>query len=853
MRCGRLNRTMKKFVKSIIKVVVLLIIFVATLFIAGKIMNKDHDNITMEMDSATFPLVTMVRGDIIYNELHGYSNKQELSCMTDNITLLGDNRETGYHIDTFGTAINKMSFEVRTTDGARLIETGEVTDFKVGIRSIDGVLKLKDLLEPDTEYALILTLTTDEERDIYFYTRVIWSDGMAFEDKMAFVQDFHDRLFDKDASLEIKKYLETNSSLNDNSTFANVDIHSNFYQVTYGELYPKQLEEPTIYLKDISETMMTVLVKFIVFTGEDDNRTYYDTTEYFRIKVGKERMLLIDYERSMDQMPKDSALCQNDKIVLGITDRNVDYSESEDGNTVAFAAGGKLYSYQSTTNKLTKVFSFLGEDDFDARILYNAHGIKILDIEESGNIEFAVFGYMASGRHEGEVGIEIYRFDSKLNTIEEMVYIPYNKSYEILDAELNSLLYLNREQHLYFTLENKVYCVDIEARTVELKNDVRNEDTLSTSVDHRILISTKLYPDSELASSLVLTNLNNETDIVIQATTGDAIKPLGFVYDDVIYGIAHMEDVHYDNTGRLFFPMYQVIICNEAGALIKCYEPEGVYVTGLEQRENQIILERVTIDANGNLHDASPDYITAEENFYETNVTDATTVVDIYETYVQLKLPKNVDTASLKIVVPKEIVYEGGRILEVEITTENRFYVYDAYGLEYIYNLASNAVELAYDKSGWVYDSEGTLVWKRINRKTRNQIMAITEDSVSEERNALAVCLDSLLKNEGIVRNSNYLLDQGQSVLEILEENMEGYLILDLKDCSLESVLYYVSEDIPVLVLTGKNDAVLITGYNDTAVVILDPQKGTLDKMPMEEAEEWFDRCGGEYISYVEK
>ncbi|MBD4655385.1 hypothetical protein GUG52_26980, partial [Xanthomonas citri pv. citri] len=91
------------------------------------------------------------------------------------------------------------------------------------------------------------------------------SDNLAFEEKIAFVQDFHDRLFSKDASLEIKKYLETNSALNDNSTFAEVDIHSNFYQVTYGELYPKQLEEPMFYLKDISESMMTVLVKYIVF------------------------------------------------------------------------------------------------------------------------------------------------------------------------------------------------------------------------------------------------------------------------------------------------------------------------------------------------------------------------------------------------------------------------------------------------------------------------------------------------------------------------------------------------------------------------------------------------------------
>lgn len=831
----------------------LLIVFVATLIIAGKIMNKDHDNITMEMDSATFPLVTMVRGDIKYNELHGYAVRQDLKCMTDNLTLLGDNRDTGYHIDTFDSMVKKLSFEVRSTDGQRLIENGDITDYVSGIGSIDGVLSLKDLLDADTEYALILTVTINDDKEVYFYTRVIWNDGRGFEEKMAFVQDFHDRLFDKDAALEIKKNLETNSSLNDNSTFARVDIHSNFYQVTYGELNAKQLEEPVFYLKDISDSMMTVLVKFIVFTGEEDNVVYYDATEYYRIRVGKERMLLIDYERRMDQLPEASKLCQNDKIVLGITDRNIAYSESEDGNTVAFVTAGQLYSYQSATNKLTRVFAFLGEGEHDPRIMYSEHGIKILDIEESGNIEFAVYGYMNSGRHEGEVGIEIYRFDGKLNTIEEQIYIPYDKSYGMLEAELATLLYLNREQHLYITLENKVYSIDLEYRTVVLKNDVENEDTLSTSADHRILISTRLYPDSELASSLVLTNLKTETEIEIQATTGDAIKPLGFVGDDVLYGIAHIDDIHTDNTGRLFFPMYQVIFCDEEGHLLKCYEHDGFFITGLEQKDNQLILERVTIDANGISREAEPDYITTEEKTSAANVTDATTVVDIYETYVQLRLPKVVDSTSLKIVVPKEIVYEGGREVLIDTETVHRFYVYDAYGLEYIYNLAANAVELADAKSGWVYDSEGTLVWKRISRKSKNQIMSITEDSVTEDRNSLSVCLDSLLKYEGIIRNSNYLLEQGMSVMEILEENMEGYLVLDLGDCSLDSVLYYVSSDIPVLVLTGADSAVLLVGYNDTSVVIMDPLTGSIDKKPIEEAELWFERCGSEYITYVEK
>ena len=58
--------------KTIIKLFVFLIIFIVSLMAAGRIMNKEHDNLTMEMAPATYPIVTMGRNGVEYNELHGY-------------------------------------------------------------------------------------------------------------------------------------------------------------------------------------------------------------------------------------------------------------------------------------------------------------------------------------------------------------------------------------------------------------------------------------------------------------------------------------------------------------------------------------------------------------------------------------------------------------------------------------------------------------------------------------------------------------------------------------------------------------------------------------------------------------
>lgn len=808
----------------------------------------------MEMDPATFPLVTLVRGEFLYNELHGYVFEQDVAFVAENITVLGENRETGFHVDTYGNEITAIDIEVRTMDGGRLVEQNPVTDYKQTGWTIDGFIYLKDLLEIDEIYSLRIALTIKDEKTLYYYTNVVWSEETNVDSKLEFVQYFHDTIINKMNTADIKKYLETNSQLNDNKNFAYVDIHSSVSQVMYGDLALTQLDEPKFSLKEISSQMAEITLDYYMFeTSEDGRRTNYRLLEYFRVKQGNERMLLIDYQRHMQQLPQDSELCVNDKIVLGITEKEADFLESEDGNTVAFISAGKLYSYQASSNKLTKVFSFSGVEGFDPRAEYTAHEIKILDIDEAGTMQFAVYGYMNSGRHEGEVGVEIYRFDGKLNTIEELLYIPYDGTYGVLKAELDTLLYLNRENHLYITFENKVYFIDMDNKTIATSNNIENDDKLTSSKDHRILVSTIDYEDTDYAKKIVLTNLNNEKEFVITADEGDVLKPMGFIAGDVIYGAAHIEDIRVENSGKLFFPMYKLVFCDETGEELKTYQYQGYYVTDLKQNANQLVLDRVRIDDAGRRMEAEPDYISVGNQGEGETVTDATTIIDKYKTYVQLQLPKAVNTDKLKIAVPKEIVYEGERDIEIDRKVVSRYYVFDAYGLAKIFNMEANAVNMAYEKAGWVVDIDGTLLWKRTDRRSKNQIMSITEDVVTEEKNSLAVCMDSLMKNEGIIRNSNYLLSQGGSVLDILSENLEGMKVLNLEDCEIDSILYFVNNEIPVLVLTGTNSALLIVGYNDpnSYLVILNPDNGTLDKISYEDAERMFETTGNFFITYV--
>ena len=837
--------------KTIIRIAVCVVVFLASALIIGSIMNQGHNNMTMEMAPATLPMITMESGGVACNELHGNTVEMDVAYQKDCITLLGEGRQANFTVDTFGREITGISTEVRSIDGSRLIENSEVTGWKANGKSFSVSLTLKDLIDTNTQYSLTLILELEGEQKVYYYTTILWNDDVHISEILEFATDFHGKLYDKEVAKELTKYLEPNSKLTDNGTFHKVNIHSSFQQITWGSLEPVQEDAASIRLTQISGNVASLLMDFVVSTGEGKNKIYYNVEEYYRVRYTSERMYLLDYERTMTQIPDTTRMYANDKILLGITDENVDMMESADGNTVVFSDMGQLLSYNAATNGLTVIFSFYGKDNADRRTLYDNHGIKILDVDEGGNVKFAVYGYMNRGRHEGETGIQIISYDNSLNTIEEEVYIPYSKSYAVLKDEMEQLLYRNRQQHVYFFLENGVYDVDLENRSAEQLVSIRQDDSLQVSENHEIIVWQE-GDDINHSNQLNVRNLNTGEQTVIRAEDGEAIRPLGFMGEDIIYGVARESDIRTENSGQIFYPMYKVCISNSSGDNLKEYGQDGIYIVDCAIEGNQITLSRIQRSENGSYQEILDDQImnNVEEEPGQNKVVTAD--IDIYERYVQIQTKTTIDTKTIKVLNPKEVVFEGGRELTLDAVSEvSRYYVYNAYGVQGIYSAPGKAVKEAYDSSGVVANDRGITVWLKGNRVSRNQIMAIKEESVTDQKNSLTVCLDNILRHAGITRNTEYDLAQGKTAIQILEENMTGVQVLDLSGCSLDAVLYYVNQDIPVLAILEDGEAVLVTGFNEFNVVIMEPSTGKLYKKGMNDATTWFAENGNHFISYM--
>ena len=845
--------------KTIIKFSVFVLVFLISLVVISKVMNQGNENLTMEMASATLPVVTMETADIAYNQLHGYRSIMDTAYQRETVTELGEKREVSFQVTPYGLTIQGIMIEVRSLSGDRLVENSSVKDISIADRegNMKCTVALKDLIQKDTEYMLVILLDTEEEGTIRYYTRIMWSENTYAQEKLSFVKYFHNILYDREAAREqgITKYLESNAT-GDNTTFHKVNIHSSFHQITWGDLNVTEETEPVIQMTELGTQTANFVLHYYVSTEEEKVKTYYQVKEAYRVRflTNAERLYLLDFERTMTQIPDVKGdIYSNDKILLGIVDENLPLVESVDGNLILFQVAGRLCSYNVTTGKMTILFSFYDKKNGDARTLYDQHAMKILDVDEGGNVHFSVYGYMNRGRHEGEVGIAVYHYDNTLNTIEELVYIPTDKSFQVLKQELEQLFFLNREDELYLYFDQTVFCIDTSERSSQEMVTITRDNSMMTSEDHRVLVWQE-GSDIYHCTGLEVRNLSSGLGSKILAEEGTAIKLLGFMGTDIIYGLARLEDITEDVAGNTFFPMYKIGIRNSEGELLKETGQDNMYVIGCTVTDGQITLDRMLRMENGSFESTTQDYIMTNEESAAAKNKLVVVGTQVYEKYVQIQTRHSIDAKKLQVRSPKEVVFEGGRELVLALTNSvERYYTYDMVGAAGIYTEPAGAIMLAYDKYGVVTLDTGEKIWERGNLVTRNQIMAIKEARVDENRDSLAVCLDTILQKEGIIRNTRMLLDEGKSVKEILSEGLIGARVLELTGVPMDAVLYYVNQDIPVLAMVENGKAVLITGFNELNVVIMNPSTGQLGKVGKKDSAKWFEENGNSFMTYVYK
>ena len=525
--------------------------------------------------------------------------------------------------------------------------------------------------------------------------------------------------------------------------------------------------------------------------------------------------------------------------------------ESDGGSNLAFVNENQLFCYHAADKKMAYLFSFY--DGEDPRSNYDNHDIKILNVDETENVRFMIYGYMNRGKHEGKIGVQVCEYNGMLNTVEELIFIPYDKSFSTLKTDMDQLSFIDKNGVFYIYLDGSILAVDLMDRTCEEIAENLQQGCFQVSDTNRMLVWQN-SADAYDCTKLILMDLNTGETQEIEASGNGRILPLGFIQEDLIYGVAEYEDIRMDYSGSVTFPMNSVYIQDENGNLLKTYSREGVYVTDASVEENLVTLTRVVRQEDGSYSSTTDDQIVnnlMEESGYNSSEV---VVTQTYEKIVQLVLKNALETKKPKNTKPLQILFEGSRELAIEIENPvSRYYVYGRYGIDGTFTHEAEAINLACSISGTVVNQNGDYIWKRTTKSTRNQIMAITGKQQGEGNSQLAVCLETILEYCGSIKNVQPMLDSGRTVRQILEENINDATVLDLRGVSLDAVLYYVNQDIPVLALLENDSAMLVIGFNEMNIVVMDPQTGTVYKVGMNDATNLFRQNGNMFVTYLRK
>lgn len=839
--------------KGLIKAAVLMVIFVTAVMIFGRVMNHTNEDLTTEMQEATLPVISLYTGNTEINRLHGYSAAMNAAYMRDTITPIAENRTLPIAIQKNQTEVDSISYEIRSLDAVRLIANADVESYEERKGKIKAELTIQNLVEAGEEYLLIIKLGS-ADRTIYYYTRIMEPVDCYVDECIAFVMDFNEKTFDEDESGTLSSYMEKTTA--DNDSLHVVTLNSSLKQVGWSEFDGEKLTQPVPSVKEITDTYNVIVLSYVVTNvGENGQSEYYNVEEYYRVRYTSSRIYLLNFERTMNEIFRGENDCIGEKeIMLGIRSQEVEYKTNEAGDSVAFVQEGELWGYNAEENTLAKVFSFRGYEGIDERENFGEHDIKIVAIDEAGSMDFIVYGYMNRGIHEGQVGIAVYHYDSLSNTNEELAFIPSDKSYEMLRTELGQLMYVNEGGELFLMVGGIVYGIDLN--TLNMREVIQElaGGTFAASESNRFVA----WLDTEngsTGSTIFVKNLSNQTEIKINAASGEYIKPLGFMEEDFVYGVAKAADVFTDAAGNEIFPMYQVKIVDvsaDGESVLKTYEKSGYYIAGVE-------IEGYTMYLNRIRHNGTA-YVPAAQDMIMNREGDSSKLIDI-DTFsteekmlqVQLVLSQMLSEKMPRILTPKETILEEDRTITLEEKNkEARYYVYVKGDIVFVTDQVTEAVAAANEKMGVVIGDDMKYVWKRSRKAIQMPSRDIGKESEDED-GSIAQCIDAMMETAGTNINVSALLERGETPKDILNNTLKDMRVFDLTGCSVEEVLYYVSCGSPVFAMAGSSEAVLITGYDATGIYIYEPSLGMTRKELSEEAEQRFSHSGNVFFTYLNK
>ena len=840
--------------KQFYRVTVTIIVFIISVYIFGSHISEKDNGIETVKDTsdATFPVLYLQVGDELINPMHGYTANIEAKHIRDGIVSLDEKQKCSFKIKVNGTEVKKVTYEV-TNCGSddEIIDTGVIRTFNKDKEYKEFDVVINKELEENEEHALKIALITDKGDKIYYFARIKKNEDTVDDEIIKFAKDFHNKTLDKNKASELEKYLETDASKMDNTDLAYVNIKSNLDTISFGKLNPKVISDLFVTLREVTDNTAVLEIKYFASADTDSGNEKYEIKEGYRIRWTSDRTYLLYFERSMESVFDINlvSLSENE-FKLGITsDAGTDITTSDDNSKIYFVRNGELWYYNAPLNDCAKVFSFKQDKGTDYfRDVYDAHNIKVLNVEDNGDAYFMVYGYMNRGDYEGRMAIVLYKHLVEQNRIEEQVNIPVDIPYEVLNQKVNDFAYVSEKEVFYFSMAESIYAYDIKNGKMEtIAKGIKQENMVLSKKGGFIA-----WQDSDgKYEHINVMKLRNKKVTTLDAPKGKCIKLLGEMQGNMIYGYASSGDVADMMDGTRIVPLSQIIIATIDGKISKKYNPKGCFVVGMTIEDNKMILKRVKRGDSGKYVATADEsifnnQIEKNSNFGFNHRESEKTLTEWY-----MYIPQGYEMNEVPEVRRVEnTLIKGDTTVRVydDLMKDKYYFAYSYHGLEEGYDSAAEAIAKADERMGNVFDNQGNLIWERGIASLSSSVSDI--DKLGSDGGSINACVRILLKYTGKDISIDDISKVNGSIEDKLDKFIDGTAI-NYTGTPLEELFYSVSKKRPVIAMKSGKKAVVIVAYTQTSITYYDPSTGGKAKMGISQAKDTFEKMGNVFISYV--
>lgn len=812
------------------KILVFLLVATGTAFFINQMNNSKLEDATREMDDSELPLVYCEFEGRIVNQMFGYTQIMATSLMRDGIVPLNAEYGVNILVDDSQDYGDSFSYELRTIAGDSLIEEGtldESVDYQ-GYREYKVRFRM-DMRE-NQEYVLVFKISNDAGGCARYYTRVVNLKEQYAQKIMDYADLFHNTTFTKEVNAEEGNivYDQLQASGGDNQNLAHVSLDSSYELVSWGGIVPLVVTGIVPEITEIDKEYAVIHMGYVVESLNDSASHYYYVDEYYTARYDKssEKVNLLAFDRYMESIFDEEYISkEKNSISLGISDfQDVEYRVTSDNKRVAFVKRGQLWYYDYNSSTLVDVFDFSKGNYADIRTMNTNVDINIVDMDEDGNVTFAVYGYMSRGKHEGENGISLYYFTAEDSRVQEKFFVACDEPFDVMKQETGRFTYYDAVGgFFYYLLDGNIYEVNLNDMTQNTLVYGLPSEKYIVSENRKIVA----YPDNasdELVTGLVVHNFETGEVYTEAGSEKDRLLALGFVNNDLIYGVADEGDIIISSDKEAILPLYKLYIISANGEVIKEYDKNGIYIMNAKVEEDKIYLQRA-VKQNRFFESCEADFISYKQEEQKDNLSLVYNYDNIEQNRLDIVFPDNIYISeSVKRVMTKNKKEDDYAELEVKTTVNaDTFYVFNNSGYKGEYNSAGRAIlAVGNENVGLVVDSNGNTIYRSIAAIKYNTIAdKIKEQPCNALEDTLLTCAYMCIEYEN--RNIEY---SDIMACESWEHAFEEYTLgvgVNISGIDLDTALYFLDRDVPFAACIDDGRYVLVISYNSTHIRYYDP------------------------------